>query len=199
MKQLTGSSRKETDRILDIRTTKRLELERRRNQLQQEKKSIEAVIQHYKVTEQRATETGDGLTAVAARKTVATQQELLERLVIEEDAIMKRLQEYENNKADAEKLKPEIEQLYNKTASKHVNRIIKAQNEIVKNLKEIEAVNNSITDLAGRYLTLCGETVYAPTIAIPGILRQFARVAPAGPLSLQPVEPLTYPKKENNQ
>jgi hypothetical protein len=196
----------EPEHILDIRTANRHELEARRNQLQQEKKSIEAVIQNYKVTEQRATETGDGFTAVAARKTVATQQELLERLVIEESAIMKRLQEYEKNKADAEKLKPEIEQLYNQTASKHVNRIIKAQNVIVESLKEIAVINGSIEGLAGQYLALCGEKLYAPTIAVPGILRQFARVTTAlGPegttVSLQPVEPFAYRKEreESNQ
>lgn len=189
---------------MDIRTASRNELDVRRRELQQEKKRIEALIQNQKVTEQRATETGDGHTAVAARKAVATQQELLDRLVIEENAIMKRLQEYEKNKADAEKLKPEILQLHNQTASKHVNRIIKAQNEIVKNLKEIDAINNSIENLAGQYLILCGETVYAPTIPVPGILRQFARVTtglgPFGTSGLQPVEPFTYPKKaETNQ
>lgn len=190
---------------MDIRTANRHELEVRRNQLQQEKKSNEALIQRYKVTEQRATETGDGHTATAARKTAATQQELLDRLIIEENAIMKRLQEYQENKADAEKLKPEILQLHNQTASKHVNRIIKAQNEIVKNLKEIDAINNSIETLAGQYLRLCGETVYAPTIAVPGILRQLAKVTtglgPFGTSGLQPVEPLTYRKEgeEKNQ
>jgi len=186
---------------LDVRNVNRGELEGRRNRIQQEKKAIEDIIQTYKVTEQASIESGDGCTAIASRKAVEVQEEQLERIIIEENAITKRLQEYEKNKPDAEKLKAEIEQLHNQTATKHVNEIIKAQNEIVENLKEIAVINNSIEDLAGQYLILCGETLYAPTILVPGALRQFARETTGlygTSHVLQPVEPIAYPRKEEN-
>ncbi len=179
---------------MDIRTAKRIELEGRRNQLQQEKKNIETLIERCKVTEQRATETGDGRTALANRKAIEVQKEQLERVAIEEDAITKRLQEYANHKAEAEKLKPEIERLYNQTATKHVNRIIKADNEIATNISEITGINDKIEGLTRQYLMLCGEELYVPTIVVPGFLRRLASMAKLSPAMLQPLEPFTFGK-----
>jgi hypothetical protein len=162
---------------------------------------IETNIRTSEVAEQRAVESGDGRTALSSRKAIATQKEALERLAIEEAAITKRLQEFDNNKGEAEKIIAEIERLHNEDAPIHVNKIVRAQADIVDNLKTIEGINNSIDNLATQYLILCGEPLYAPTIMIPGMLRQFARQTttpgPEGiPLGLQPVEPFTFRKKE---
>jgi DNA repair exonuclease SbcCD ATPase subunit len=183
---------------MTIRAANRSELEGRLGQIQQAKKEIHAVIQRHKVTERNSIESGDGRTALASRKTIAAQEEELERLGIEENAIEKRLQEYRNNKPDAEKLKAEIEQLHNQTAAEHVSRIINAQSTIVENLNAIEVISNSIEDLATQYLMLCGESLYVPTITVPWIVREFARSLVTSPVSreitrgLQPVEPYRF-------
>ena len=97
---------------MSIQTATRTELEGRRHQIQEEKKRIEAIIQEHKICEQKSIEHGDGRTAIASRKTVETPQEKLERRIIEENAVTKQIEEYEKNKLEAEKLKPQIEQLY---------------------------------------------------------------------------------------
>ena len=99
-------------KCLSIQQADKHELEVRRNQIQKEKKAVEQTIQNYKVAEQRSIESGDGRTAISSRKVVEAQQEQRDRLVIEENAVMKRIQEYESNKLEAERLKPEIERLY---------------------------------------------------------------------------------------
>jgi hypothetical protein len=189
---------------LDIQSATRRELENRQGQVQREKKEIEAAIQNSEASEQRSIETGDGRAAFASRKAAESQRQELEVLAIEEKPIIKRLQEFDEKKPEAEGLKAEIEQLYNRTASEYVRKVVRAQKEIVQNLKELEAINSRIGDLANQYRELCGESLYAPTIAIPGLLRQLVRgVTARGPggesLGLQPAEPFSYVRRGENE
>ena len=185
---------------MNIKTTEKLGLEIRLGEIQTQKKSIKEIIRKHEALQKGSLEAGEGSQVLAARKTIQTQQEQLEKLSIEEDAITKQIQKFTKNKAEAEKLKTQIETLYNKQAPKHVNEIIRAQKKISESLQRIDNIKSDIENLASQYRILCGESIYYPDILVPQTLREFARQAmagaPGGMLGhgMQKLEPFTYQK-----